>query len=87
MSKPQTSYHFKITSSERIMHVFGTVMSHSDEGVHIDLWCPEEPCLTQRIIVTQQDIGGVIEALLRECLDRSFGLENLVSIKLLTSNV
>lgn len=69
------------------MHVFGTVMSQSNEGVLVDLWCPEEPCLTQRTIVTQKDIGRAIEALLRECLDRSFGLENLVSIKLLTSNV
>mgnify|MGYP007069834246 CR=1 FL=1 len=79
-----TSYHFKITTSERIMHVFGTVMSHSDEGVVMDLWCPEEPCLTQRTIVIQQDMGGAIQVLLRECLERKFGLENLVSIKLLS---
>jgi hypothetical protein len=65
------------------MFVFGTVMSHSDEGVHIDMWCPEEPCLTQRTIVTQQDMGGAIEALLRECLERSFGSEKPYTIQLL----
>lgn len=43
-----TSYHYEIITSERIMHVFGTVMSHSDESVLMDLWCPEEPCLTQK---------------------------------------
>ena len=76
MSKPQTSYHFKITTSERIMHVFGTVMSHSDEGVHIDLWCPEEPRLNQRITTTNADIPQAIETLLLENLKQMIPTEN-----------
>ena len=76
----QTSYHFEITTSERIIHVFGTIMSHSDEGVLIDLWCPEEPCLTQRINISKQDIGGAIEALLQDCLEKAFISERPFSI-------
>ena len=70
-----TSYHFKITSSERIMHVFGTVMSRSDEGTWVDIWCPEEPSLTQRIRVSHQDIQDAIELSVRERMEKAFTSE------------
>ena len=76
-----TSYNFKITTSERIMFVFGTVMSRSDEGTLIDLWCPEEPCLTKKITVEQEDIGDALKALLREHLEGLYAAETPFSIE------
>ena len=78
-----TSYNFKITTSERIMFVFGTVMSRSDEGTLIDLWCPEEPCLTKKITVEQEDIGDALNALLREHLEGLYATETPFSIEYL----
>lgn len=79
-----TFYHFKITTSERIMHAFGTVMSHSDEGVLIDLWCPEEPRLTQRVFVSHQNIREAFEALIREQMKKTLFLEREFTIQLLS---
>lgn len=78
-----TSYHFEITTSERVVHVFGTIMSHSDESVWADLWCPEEPCFTQRIRVSYQDTQEAIEALIRERMKNFFFSEGKCVIRLL----
>lgn len=67
------------------MHVFGTVMLRSEEGVLVDLWCPEEPCLTQGVIVAHQDIGGAIENLLQECMEKSFVSEKPYTIRVLSN--
>lgn len=76
-----TSYNFKITTSERIMYVFGTVMSWSDEGTLVDLWCPEEPCLSQRITVTQEGVLEAIKTLLRERLEQVCAFEKPFSFQ------
>ena len=78
-----TSYHFEITTSKRAMHVFGTVMSHSDEGTWVDIWCPEEPSLTQRIRVSHQDIWGAVEVLVRERMETAFASEKPFSFRCL----
>ena len=65
------------------MHVFGTTMSHSDEGVLIDLWCPEEPCLTQRVNVSYQDIRETIKALIRAQMEKIFDSERVFSVQFL----
>lgn len=80
----QTSYHCEITTSEKTMHVFGTVMSHSDEGVLIDLWCPEEPCLAQKVIVSQYNIQETVEELLRERMERLIASDSPYTIQLLS---
>lgn len=70
MGLSEAYYNFKITSSERIMYVFGTVMSHSDEGILVDLWCPEEPGLSQRIMIAQEDVLEAIKTMLRERMEQ-----------------
>ena len=78
-----TSYNFKITTSERIMYVFGTIMFRTDEGTLLDLWCPEETCLSQRITVDNENIAEAVKAVLRESLevlcasDMPFSIESL----------
>lgn len=78
-----TSYNFKITTSERIMYVFGTIMFRTDEGTLIDLWCPEETCLSQRITVAHENIAEAVKTVLRESLeglcvsDKPFSIEAL----------
>ncbi len=84
MCKITTSYHFEITTSERIMNVFGTVMSHTDVSVLVDLWCPEESCFTQRVNVYHQDIREVVEALIQEKMVKSFFSEGKFVIRLLS---
>ncbi len=84
MSTITTSYHFEITTSERIMHVFGTVMSHSDESIMIDLWCPEEPRMTQRVNISHQDVRKAIEALLQERMEKTFISEGEFAIRFLS---
>lgn len=76
MSQLKTSYHFKITTSDAILEVFGTVMYRISEGVVLDLWCPEEPRLNQRTTTTNTDIPQVIETLLRESLNQMMSVEN-----------
>lgn len=70
MNQTKTSYHFKITTSEEIIHVFATVMSHADEETLLDLWCPEEPRLNQRITATCASIPQSIETMLYENLNQ-----------------
>ena len=76
-----TSYNFKITTSERILFIFGTVMSRTDEGILIDLWCPEEPCLSQRITVARENIREAVKAVLRERLEGLCASEKPFSIQ------
>lgn len=64
MSQSKTSYHFEITNSEEIIHVFATIMSHSHDETLMDLWCPEEPRLNQRITTMHSDIPQAIETML-----------------------
>ena len=66
------------------MHVFGTVMSHSDEGALVDLWCPEEPCFTQKVSVSCQDTRKAIEALIEERILGSFFSEGEFTIRFLS---
>ena len=75
-----TSYHYEIITSERIMHVFGTVMSHSDESVLMDLWCPEEPCLTQKVNVACHNIRENVEVLIQERMRSLFVAERMYTI-------
>ena len=78
-----TSHNFEIATSERILFIFGTIMFHTDEGTLIDLWCPEEPCLSQRITVDNENIAEAVKAVLRESLevlcasDMPFSIESL----------
>jgi hypothetical protein len=78
-----TTYQFEITTSERIMQVFGTVMSHSDEGVLIDLWCPNEPCFSQRVNISCPDIREAIVTLIQERMKISFVSEGKYTIRFL----
>lgn len=71
-----TSYHFKITTSDAILEVFGTVMFRASDGIVLDLWCPEEPRLNQRITTTNADIPQAIETLLQENLKQMIPTEN-----------
>lgn len=66
------------------MHVFGTVMFHSDDGVLVDLWCPEEPCVTQRAKVSNQDTREAIETLIRERMAKAFLTEENFTINFLS---
>lgn len=70
MNQTKTSYHFKITTSEEIIHVFATVMSHADEETLLDLWCPEEPRLNQRITTMRSGIPQALETMLCENLNQ-----------------
>ncbi len=79
-----TSYHFEITTSERKMHVFGTIMSYSDDGVLVDLWCPEEPCFSQRVSVSYQDTREAIEALIQERMANTFFSKGDFTIRFLS---
>lgn len=71
MGQFKSSYRFEIATAERTLEVFGTVMSRTSEGVMLDLWCPEEPCLNQKITTIIDDIPKTVEALLRENLEQS----------------
>lgn len=71
MDQFKSSYHFEITTSEKTMEVFGTVMSRTPESVVLDLWCPEEPRLNQKITTTIDDIPKTVETLLRKNLEQS----------------
>ena len=78
------SYHFKITTSDEIMEVFGTIMSHTPEGYVLDLWCPEEPRLNHRITLTTTDIPQAIEALLQNDLETILPLGSRFLIRYLS---
>lgn len=79
-----TSYHFKITTSNEIMEVFGTVMSRTAEGVVLDIWCPEEPRLNHRITTATTDIPKEVETLLREDLEKTLPSGRCFSIRYLS---
>ena len=83
MTNCPTSYHFEITTPDEIMEVFGTVMSHSPEGVVLDLWCPEEPCLNHRITTTGENIPQVVKTLLQDDLAKMLPEKNGFSIRYL----
>ena len=71
MSQLRTSsYRFEIATSEKTLEVFGTVMSRTPKGVVLDLWCPEEPRLNQKITTTIEDIPKVVETILHDNLEK-----------------
>ena len=65
------------------MFVFGTVMYHTGEETVVDLWCPEEPRLTKKITVGQEDIGDALKTLLRKHLEGLYATETPFSIEYL----
>lgn len=83
MNTSTTSYHFKIITSDEIMEVFGTVMSRTPESIVLDLWCPEEPRLNQRITTTNSNIPETVENLLRKEIEQFMPKGNGFSIQYL----
>jgi hypothetical protein len=79
-----TFYHFEITTSERVINVFGTVMFHTDVSVLVDLWCPEEPYFTQRAEFSSQETQHAIEALIQKKMVKSCFSEGKFVIRLLS---
>ena len=77
MGPSKSSYRFEIATSEKTLEVFGTVMSRTPEGVVLDLWCPEEPRLNQKITTTIIDIPKAVEYLLHENLEKILNLTDL----------
>ncbi len=71
MDQFKSSYHFEITTSEKTMEVFGTVMSRTPESVVLDLWCPEEPRLNQKITTTIESIPKTVETLIHNNFEGS----------------
>ena len=78
-----TSYHFEIITSNEIMEVFGTVMSRTPEGIVLDIWCPERPCLNHRITTTKANIPQLMDALLRDNLAAILPSESCFSLRYL----
>lgn len=84
-SQADTTYQFEIVTPERIMSVFGTVMSHSGDGVLIDLWCPDEPRFSQRSIISNSGIREGIETLIKYTMEKLFFSEDSYTIKLISN--